>query len=67
MRSVIQRGSGGEVILRMKQNMTSSVRDDCHSSFKALKEDKILKDLRINLQLRIEKNKNKNGVYLQTF
>ena len=49
----------------MKQNMTSSVRDDCHSSFKALKEDKILKDLRINLQLGIEKNKNKNGVYLK--
>ena len=49
----------------MKPNMTRTVRDDCHSSFKALKEDKILKDLRINLQLGIEKNKNKNGVYLK--
>jgi hypothetical protein len=42
--------------------MTSTVRVDCHSSFKALKEDKILKDLGINLQIGKEKNKNKNGV-----
>ena len=35
--------------------MSSTVRVDCHSSFRALKADKILGDLGINIELGAEK------------
>ena len=51
-----------EIIYRFKPNMKTIVRVDCHSSFKALKDDKLLQNLGIVIQLGDEKNVNKNGV-----
>ena len=51
-----------DVLYRFKSNITSTVRVDCHSSFKALRNDKILLELGIALELGDEKNINKNGV-----
>ena len=42
--------------------MNITVRVDPHSSFKALQDDKILKECNITLEIGDEKNKNKNGV-----
>ena len=50
------------IIYRIKPNMNITVRVDPHSSFKALQDDKILKECNITLEIGDEKNKNKNGV-----
>jgi hypothetical protein len=50
------------LIYRIKPNMKIKVRVDPHSSFRALKTDKLLNECDIELEIGDEKNKNKNGV-----
>ena len=46
----------------IKSNTVTTVRVDPHSTFKALKEDKLLKQINITLEIGHEKNLNKNTV-----
>ena len=50
------------LIYPIKLNMSSVVRVDPHSSFRALKDDKHLQNMGIFLEVGQEKNSNKNGV-----
>ena len=50
------------LVFRIKANMEITVRVNAHSSFKALKDDKILSDNDIKLQVGDEKNVNMNAV-----